>query len=264
MSSTPPEGPQEPEQGPGHPGQPGQPGPSPYGEPPAQPPYAQGYPPPPTHQPYGQPFPGGGDPRQEGPPSKALAITSLVLSFLICVPFVAAIVSIVLGVIVLGRSKDGRAHGRGMAIAGIVISSLVMLATVVGIGLAVVFGLNTFKDVNDLAVGDCISAENLVGADVEEEGFGFITIEDCTDEHDAEVVGTLTLNAEQAAAYADSPVAEICQSLVLDDPDLVELVGPGIDLLTITDSAEPVAGDTVACVLYNADGSPLDEPLLVD
>lgn len=261
MSSTPPEGPQEPEQGPGHPV------PPPYGEPPAQPPSAQGYPTPPTHQPYGQPygqsFPGGGgDPRQAGPPSKAMAITSLALSFLFCVPFVAAIASIVLGIIVLGRSKDGRAHGRGMAIAGIVISSLVMLATIVGIALAVVLGLNTFKDVNELAVGDCISADNLVDADVETEGFSFITIEDCTDEHDAEVVGTMTLDAEQAAAYADSPVGEICQSLVLDDPELFALIGPGVDLLTITDSAEPVAGDTVACVLYNADGSPLDEPLL--
>lgn len=213
--------------------------------------------------PYGQPFPGGGDPRQEAPPSKAMAITSLALSFLFCVPFVAAIASIVLGVVVLARSKDGRDHGRGMAIAGIVISTLVMLATIAVLVVAVVLGLNTFKSVNDLAVGDCISAEGLVGPDADE-GFGFITIGDCTDEHDAEVVGTMTLDAEQAAAYADSPVGEVCQSLVLDDPDLSALVGADIELLTITDAAEPEAGDQVACILHHADGSPLDEPLLAD
>ncbi len=123
-------------------------------------------------------------------------------------------------------------------------------------------GINSLKDVNDLAVGDCISADNLVDPDVEDEGFGLMTIESCSDEHDAEVVGTLTLDAEQAAAYDASPVGEICQSLVLDDPELFALVGPGIEVLTITDAAEPAAGDQVACILYNADGSPLDEPLL--
>ncbi|WP_341231452.1 DUF4190 domain-containing protein [Nocardioides salarius] len=253
MSSTPPEGPEDQ----GYP-------PPPYGQQPQQPQqpaYGQGYPPAGGH-PYGQAFPGGGDPRQEAPPSKAMAITSLALSLLFCVPFVAAIASIVLGVIVLGRSKDGRDHGRGMAIAGIVISTVVMLATVALLVVAVVLGLNTFKDVNDLAVGDCISADNLVDPDVEDEGFGLMTIESCSDEHDAEVVGTLTLDAEQAAAYDASPVGEICQSLVLDDPELFALVGPGIEVLTITDAAEPAAGDQVACILYNADGSPLDEPLL--
>ena len=254
MSSTPPEGPEDQPSYPPSYGQ--QPPPQPQQPPPA---YEQGYPPAGGH-PYGQAFPGAGDPRQEAPPSKAMAITSLVLSLLFCVPFLAAIVSIVLGVIVLGRSRDGRDHGRGMAIAGIVISTLVLLATVALLVVAVVLGISSLKDVNDLQRGDCISADNLTDGDAE--GFGQITVGSCTDEHDAEVVAVKTLDAEEAERYASASTTEICQSLVLDDPELLELVAPGIELLTITNSAEPAAGDKVACILFNADGSPLDEPLL--
>ena len=254
MSSTPPEGPEDQPSYPPSYGQ--QPPPQPQQPPPA---YEQGYLPAGGH-PYGQAFPGAGDPRQEAPPSKAMAITSLVLSLLFCVPFLAAIVSIVLGVIVLGRSRDGRDHGRGMAIAGIVISTLVLLATVALLVVAVVLGISSLKDVNDLQRGDCISADNLTDGDAE--GFGQITVGSCTDEHDAEVVAVKTLDAEEAELFDATATTEICQSLVLDDPDLLELVAPGIDLLTITNSAEPAAGDKVACILFNADGSPLDEPLL--
>ena len=85
-----------------------------------------------------------------------MAITSLALSLLFCVPFVAAIASIVLGVIVLGRSKDGRDHGRGMAIAGIVISTVVMLATVALLVVAVVGDVQVqmvlVKDLNLLLI----------------------------------------------------------------------------------------------------------------
>lgn len=253
MSSTPPEGPED---QPSYPPSYGRQPPQPPQQPPA---YEQGYPPAGGH-PYGQAFPGAGDPRQEVPPSKAMAITSLVLSLLFCVPFLAAIVSIVLGVVVLGRSRDGRDHGRGMAIAGIVISTLVLLATVALLVVAVVLGISSLKDVNDLQRGDCISADTLTDGDAE--GFGQITVGSCTDEHDAEVVAVKTLDAEEAERYASASTTEICQSLVLDDPELLELVAPGIELLTITNSAEPAAGDKVACILFNADGSPLDEPLL--
>lgn len=224
------------------------------------PPYGQGTPPPPPHQPYGQPygqsFPGAGDPRQEGPPSKAMAIASLVLSFLFCVPVVAAIVSIVLGVLVLRRSKDGRDHGRGLAIAGIVISTLVLLATIAFVVLIVVFG-SQVKSVNDLEQGQCV---NFSGVDdtSSTETFSAITLAECTEDHDAEVVGVYELSTDLLEQHADGDYTEVCA------PSFTASAGSTRDDLEpsfATDVADPDAGDQVACFFERTDGERLTAPL---
>jgi hypothetical protein len=148
--------------------QPPQPDPSqPYVQPPGQPypqqPYAQ--------QPYpGQPYPGQQPPYRPnvGAPSKALAITALVLA--IFGFFVLTLIAaVILAIIVLVRSKDGRPHGKGMAIAALIISVL----WVAGFVIAIVAIVNSQPErdssgqvvgggrvlVGNIRTGDCLTKE---------------------------------------------------------------------------------------------------------
>ena len=136
------------------------------------PPAAQPYP----QQPYpGQPYPGQPYPAQyppyrpnAGAPSKALAITALVLA-LFGFFVLTAIAAVVLAIIVLVRSRDGRRHGKGMAITALIICVL----WVVGAVIAIVAVVNTQPErdssgqvvdggwvlVNSIRVGDCLLEE---------------------------------------------------------------------------------------------------------
>jgi hypothetical protein len=112
--------------------------PPPYGEQPNQPPYGQQpnqpfqpYPPAPQYQqpygqqPYGQqPY---GAPPPYGPPggpygypqptgTNGLAIASLILAFL------CSIAGLICGIIALNQINQSRQEGRGLAIAGIIVS----------------------------------------------------------------------------------------------------------------------------------------------
>lgn len=98
--------------------------PAPPSAPPAYPappaPAPGGYPPPPTGYQAYPPAYGGGAPE----PSKTMAIIALVLSFVpICLTQIAAIV---MGFIVLSKAKKNEAAGKGLAIAAIVISFIVI------------------------------------------------------------------------------------------------------------------------------------------
>ncbi|MEU6354633.1 DUF4190 domain-containing protein [Streptomyces sp. NPDC047072] len=115
MSIPPPPGPQQP-----HPAQGPSPAPDPYGPPPqGQQPYGHPYGP----QPYGQPYPvwGQGYTPYNRPASvNGLAVASLVLGVLCCFPAVGA----VLGVIALVQIRKKGQTGKGLAIAGTILSSL--------------------------------------------------------------------------------------------------------------------------------------------
>jgi len=223
---------------------------NPYGQAPhGQAPYGQS---PYGQSPYGAPFPGG--PRQESAP-QGMAISSLVLAFFGCL-IVPAIISIVLAVIVLRRGRDGRNHGKGLAIGAIAVSGVSMLATIAFVAL-IAIGVAVSEDVNDLETGDCFNAPGLA-----DDGEEFTSIEtiSCSDEHDAEVLGTVELSADQAEQYADSTLAgnTWCGEATgfwtpTDDS--------GLALMRLTDDAEPDAGDTLACVVYDEDGDKLTGPL---
>ena len=225
----------------------GQPAPPPqYGQPPpAQPSYGQpqyGAPQPGQPQ-YGtpQPFPGGPATDQ---PSKGMAIASLVLSLIGCT-IIAGIVSIVLAVIVLRRGKDGRDHGKGFAIAGLIISVLSILLTVVLVVLGVVAG-STLKDVNDLKTGDCVNINGL-----NDEEFESLETVECAKEHDAEVLATVKLSEDQAADYDETGGSDLCSAAV---PAEEQPTGENLEFLFLTDLGEPKAGDTLACLVRATDG----------
>lgn len=227
-------------------------GSSPYGQPPS--PY--GAPQQPAGQPYGAPgaFPGGAFPAggQQGEPSKGMAIGALVSSVLCCLP-----VGLVLGIVVLRRSKDGRDHGKGLAIAAIVLNTLVMIGALVLVVVAVVVG-SSVRAVGDLEPGDCISAEGLRG---DAESFETITVGDCSEPHDAEVLAMATLTEEAAAGGPDGDYSQLCDEAVSDDPerDAVSTSGD-VALLVIYDDLE--AGEKIACLALAPDGGQLDEPLV--
>ncbi|MER6356983.1 DUF4190 domain-containing protein [Streptomyces sp. NPDC001634] len=121
MATPPPPGPQQPggpyQQGPYQQG-PYPQGPSPQG-PFSQGPYPQG----PYQQPYGlpyQPWGQGYTPYNRPAPVNGLSIAALVLGILCCLPGVG----LVLGVIALGQIGRRGERGRGLAIGGIVMSSI--------------------------------------------------------------------------------------------------------------------------------------------
>lgn len=230
---------------------------APYGAPQQENPYAQ---PAPPQSPYGAPQQPYGAPQQpyaygqqfpSGPgndqPSKGMAIAALVLSFLACT-VIAGIVSIVLAIVVLVRGKDGRNHGKGLAISAIIVSVLVMIVTAVVVAAGVVFVEE--QSIDNLKVGECFNADDLDDESVDY--VGLIDKVSCNDAHDAEVVSTGELTATEAADFVN---AYDCSPYV--DPELLT----DHFVFGITQDAEPDAGDTVACIAIRADGGKLQAPI---
>jgi hypothetical protein len=177
----------------------------------------------------------------------------LVLSFLSCT-FVAGIVSLVLAVVVLVRGRDGRNHGKGLAIAAIIVNVLVMAATVVGVVALADFAED--QSIENLKSGECFNADDLT--DDEAESIGVIDKVGCDEDHDGQVVGTAELTASQAEVYP----AEGFDCTMVIAPDLLQLLDPSVHFVFgLTDDAEPESGDSVACVLTNLDGSRLTEKI---
>jgi Septum formation len=68
----------------------------------------------------------------------------------------AILISVICGIIALGRTKDGRQGGRGMAIAGLALSGAWTLGLIAIISSAVVASRGTVN-ATDVKVGDCIT-----------------------------------------------------------------------------------------------------------
>ncbi|MFG2557278.1 DUF4190 domain-containing protein [Streptomyces sp. NPDC048581] len=192
MSIPPPPGPQQPQ------GSPEQPqGPYPQGQYPPPPPYAyQPYGPPGPHGPHG-PYgpPGPYSPYGTPTPVNGVAIGALVLGILCFVPAIG----LVLGLIALAQIKKKGERGKGMAIAGSILSSvgLALWALALATGGAADFW-DGFRDAAKgegtafaLAKGDCFDSPtgNLEGDayDVDEVP--------CSGKHDGEVFAVITLPA---------------------------------------------------------------------
>lgn len=195
----------------------GQPGGSPYGQQPggygpaagsspygqqagAQAPYGQpGYPSAgswPTPYGYGYPGADGGN--------NGMAIASLATSLGgLCIP-IAGPVGLVLGIIALSQLKKRPQDGRGMAIAGLVIGSLITVGWLLYLILIVALGVigatndddyygapepsssysTSTTYIDDLAVGECFDE-----SDEEDE----VVRRPCTDLHDGEIIAGVTL-----------------------------------------------------------------------
>lgn len=204
--AIPPPPPENPWNEPQHPAPPGPP-PAPhqgYGTPYGQSPYgAQPY----GGQPYGTPSPYGMPPAV--PKTNGLAIASLVTGIICCVPPLG----LVLGLVALSQIRKRGDAGKGMAVAGIVLSSLSVVLVLVGI---LTGGLTAFKEgfergaggsgqsVEDLRTGQCFDTP-----DGSLEGTTYnVEVVDCAKPHDGEVFGTFDL-ADSAEYPGDEKIGTI-------------------------------------------------------
>ncbi len=218
---------------------PGQPvPPNPYG---GQQPPAYGTPAP-GQPPAGPPYPGYGQPGAEQPKGKGLAITAFILAFIPCVN----IVSIVLALIVL----IGKKAGKGLAIAALVITPLIIVAAAV---LVVVFGTTP---IDDLKEGECFTADGLTAGS---DGVSSIQVVECDESHDAEVLTVQTLDADEAEAYDIATGASACDTQI--SQEVLAALPEGVAYTALTQSEEPESGDHLVCVAYRVDGKSLDEKL---
>ncbi|WP_205474902.1 DUF4190 domain-containing protein [Nocardioides sp. SYSU D00038] len=138
------------------------------------------------------------------PPSQTLAGWSLGLSLLFCIPPAAlAAIGMAIAVLVRGR-RDGRDHGKGLAIAALVIAPLGLVAVIVvavfGAGLGL-WDQEPDRDADgrvteeqrvstsSLRVGDCLDDPNLMDLDdgAVGEGSPMIRAVPCDEPHDLEV-----------------------------------------------------------------------------
>ncbi|MGW1611052.1 DUF4190 domain-containing protein [Streptomyces sp. NPDC002285] len=256
MSIPPPPGPHQP---PGSPGQPqgpyaqGQyPSPYPYGAPAAQGPY--------PYHPYGA--------YGRSVPVNGVAIGALVLGILCFVPAVG----LVLGLIALVQIRKNGERGRGMAVAGSVLScvGLVLWSLLLSTGAASDFW-GGFKGAASgegtafaLAKGDCFNSStgSLQGRtyDVDEVP--------CTGRHDAEVVAVVKVpdgsfpGDDELADVADDKCYEQAGLYALDAwalPDGVEVY-----YLVPTRQSWRFGDRAITCMFGSTDGKPLAESLRRD
>ena len=233
------------------PAEPAAPPPPAYGQPAAQPAYGQ----PPAQPAYGQPAYPQYAPQGSGEPGKGMAVAALIISFFGCT-CLGALVAIPMAIVVLVRGKDGRNHGKGLAITALIIS---VLSLVAGIAIAVALGsyVSQFKSVNDLNAGQCITAKGLTDEDAE--SVTEIKSVSCSTKHDAEVLATVELTADQAKGYSDSDPEEVCGPAI-EAAGKTAVLAEDISVTALTEP-DPGKGDTVACVAYHVDGSKLTSKL---
>ncbi|MFJ8308572.1 MULTISPECIES: DUF4190 domain-containing protein [unclassified Streptomyces] len=193
----------------------------------------------------GQPMNGGpwypypAAPQQ--PPVSGLAIGSLIAGVLCCIPPLG----LVLGAVALGQIKKKGQRGKGMAIAGVVLSAISTLLLVVSIATGgLTSGWRDFKSgwngsasgvgsksrsTLDLRSGDCF---DVPGGKLEREVVS-VRIVPCGGRHDAEVSGSFRLTAtgsypgESAiSAEADSKCWDLEQTYAMDRWKIPATAGP--------------------------------------
>jgi len=183
--------------------------PQPPQDPQAPPPYGQA---PPGPAPYGQaplgqppggqaPFPTGPAGAQDfRPPSKTMAGWALGLSFVSCIG-IAWMVSVGLAIAVLMKSRDGRDHGKGMAVAALVIDGILFLLAIGAIVLSISGAIDTSDttsddlkgddtasvSIEDVGVGDCFNQADLPGSDNDSIHVERVELVSCDAPHDLEM-----------------------------------------------------------------------------
>ncbi|MGX1367695.1 hypothetical protein RKD19_003054 [Streptomyces canus] len=214
MSIPPPPGPHQPD-----PAQGPSPAPDPYGPPaPGQQPYGQQpYGQQSYGQPYGPPYPTWGQgysPYARPSSVNGLAVASLVLGVLCCFPAVG----LVLGVIALAQIRKKGQSGKGLAIAGSILSSLGLALWVTALA------TGGFSDAwegfkKGATEGAAFSVVKGQCFDAPGESLGGLTYDveqvPCTGEHDGEVFGEfrMTGGAFPGDAAVSDAADEKCQPL---------------------------------------------------
>lgn len=196
---------------------------------------------------YGQP-----PPRQPG--TDGFAIASFVLGLLSGV-----LLSVIFGVLALKRIKKTGGDGRGLAIAGLVLSAL----WTVGIVIAVVATSTAERDatgsftssgdvsVEDLRIRDCTGP-------LPEDDVFTVRVLPCSASHDAEVYAIVPLDGEDypgdvdVVRFAEGGCSREIEQLLADDPTPYEL-----SYFHPTQESWSTGDRTVICLLVGPRGEPL-------
>ncbi len=210
------------------------------------------------NDPYGQqpPNPYGGAPGggfNEPAKTDGVSIASLVLSLLCCAP-----VGLILGFVGIKRTKGGQRKGRGLAITGIVLGLLGLLAWV-GMGIAALAGVAWFDSLvtpEEAEVGQCINIDT-------DDDTVLMREAECNEEHDGEIVGVAEVTDENLE-QVESEMSGYCVTTVIPEEDLAKLqeyiTGPE-DIQAVTQDPNDVeVGDDLVCYIEPSDK--LDEQIL--
>lgn len=232
------------------------------------------YPPPQTHQSYGSSdygnqyggqygagaWQGGNDASRS---TDGVSIAGFIFSLTCCLSFVG----VILGIIGLGRTKDGQRKGRWAAITAIILGLVLTVGVAVG-GFFVWKYVEGSISLDSAEVGQCMDIN-------EDNDTVFMQEKECDETHDAEIVwvgeaGDLEQAAMESGAgelddindLTDSAVSKAACSAALEDEDAASLIENGdLDWQVVTEDPDDVQdGDDTLC--YVADEGNLDEPLL--
>jgi len=208
------------------------------------------------NDPYGQqpqnPYgpPGGDSGFNQPAKTDGVSIASLVLSLICCAP-----VGLILGFVGIKRTKGGQRKGRGLAITGVVLGLIGLLAWV-GIGIAAIAGVAWF---DSLVTLDEAKAGQCIDVDDDDSDAVLLYEAECTDEHDGEIVAVAKVDDDNREEIS-SAMADYCATLISPE-DLATLAGvEGLEYNAVIEDPDDVSnGDTLVCYVT---GDDLDEQIL--
>jgi Septum formation len=163
--------------------------PGPGAPPPYQPPPGGGHPPPypAPYPPYPSPYqPGPYPPPAYGWPPQSQTTSGFAIASLVFGALGGILLSVIFGVIALGKTKPGGQRGRGLAIGGLVLSGVWAVGIAVAIAVVALLPKHAVS-AHDIKAGDCfaelpkgnrISSVDTIG---------------CDQPHVAEVAGVVTI-----------------------------------------------------------------------
>ena len=137
-----------------------------------------------------------------------------------------------------------------------VLTAVAVALAAVAVAVAVVLHRHSaVETVADLDRGDCVDAPPFLEG--EQATLDDLTRADCDGPHDAEVLMTLDLDADQARAYRPVIPDLVCMDAVDDQAD-VAIDDQRLLVAGVADRAKPAGGDQLACFGFAADGTRLD------
>lgn len=225
---------------------------NPYGGPPGPPADREPGEPSSPYTPYGSPYSGNpyGAPAA-GPGLDPVSITGFVLSLLCCTGFVG----LILGIVGIGRTRNGIRGGRWAAVSAIVVGAFATLLSLGAIVFFVWFGTSTVT-LSSADVGQCVDVDELSGGND-----ATLFKKDCEESHEAEVVVADQFTSDQADAFSSGGPEAVCAYQL--PPDYATAFATDQYRLGIVfEATEPDPGDDFVCYLERSDGKDLAEPIV--
>lgn len=207
-------------------------------------------------QPYGQPIPSGGgggygapSPYGQGgyePPKKtdAVSITGFILSLTCCL----SLIGLILGIVGLGRTKNGQRKGRWAAICALIFGILGTLAVIAAV-IGFVFLDKAVVDLDEAQRGVCMNVDD------DDNDAVILYKKECSESHDAEIVYAGEAGADASRLQNGLEAGTVCAERAGDDLDGVTF---DYTLGALTENPDNVkAGDRFVCYVERFDGAKL-------